>query len=261
MSSAVAWIGLGGNVGDVPSTFARALHQLRDASSTLACQSSGLYRSAPMGVDAGAAYWNAVIRLITTAAPDELLRLLQEIETACGRVRSLHWGPRTLDLDILAYGDVVIRSARLTIPHPGRIYRRFVLDPWCEVDPDWRDAETGLTVTAMRQRLLTQPPTVALLGWTPEKMQTLSQLVQHSLPANAVVTSDLHIASQSGLIVAPSGSACPPGLPRVVLDQPANLSDLASQIRVMIGAAFDVPERVMPPPQNPDEGTRTGRAD
>ncbi len=135
MSSVVAWIGLGSNLEDpcrqVNSAFAE-LGQLPQ-SRLRAC--SGLYRSAPMGPQDQPDYINAVAALETDLSAELLLTALQSIEQAHRRVRGEHWGPRTLDLDILLYGDEVIDTPQLTVPHPGIGERNFVLAPLAELAP------------------------------------------------------------------------------------------------------------------------------
>lgn len=111
---------------------------------------SSIYRSAPVGPGEQSDYLNAVICLTTTLTPTELLTALQHIEQEQGRERGERWGPRTLDLDLLLYGDLTIASATLTVPHPRMHERNFVLYPLLEISdttltlPDGRDLETLL---------------------------------------------------------------------------------------------------------------------
>jgi len=135
MTEVVAWIGLGSNLDDPArqvNTALAALDRLPQ-SRLLAC--SGLYRSAPMGPQDQPDYMNAVAGLETALPAGALLEALQAIEQAHARVRGEHWGPRTLDLDILLYGDDVIDSPQLSVPHPGLAQRNFVLAPLAEIAP------------------------------------------------------------------------------------------------------------------------------
>lgn len=127
------YIGLGANVGD-------PLRQLREAVQALTALPgsrpgpvSPLYRSAPLGPQDQPDFLNAVAVLDTTLAPLELLDALQRIEAAAGRVRDRHWGPRTLDLDLLLYADRQLALPRLTVPHPGIAGRPFVLWPLADL--------------------------------------------------------------------------------------------------------------------------------
>lgn len=131
-----AWIGLGSNLDDPVAQVSSALDELRGLPGcTLAAQSS-LYRSDPVGPAGQPDYINAVAALDTTLEPEALLDALQAIEQIHQRVRKIHWGPRTLDLDLLLYGDQVISTPRLTVPHAFMIERNFVLWPLAELAPE-----------------------------------------------------------------------------------------------------------------------------
>lgn len=137
LAAVAAFIGLGSNLDDPRQQVARALAELAGLPETTLAAQSGLYRSAPMGPPDQPAYINAVARLETRLAPEALLDALQAIEVRHARVRSgERWGPRTLDLDILLYGDARIDSPRLQVPHPGLAERNFVLQPLAEIAPD-----------------------------------------------------------------------------------------------------------------------------
>ena len=135
MTDVVAWVGLGSNLDDPVRQVNTALATLDQLpqSRLLAC--SGLYRSAPMGPQDQPDYINAVAGVETALSAEALLEALQAIEQAHARVRGEHWGPRTLDLDILLYGDEIIETPRLTVPHPGIAERNFVLVPLTELAP------------------------------------------------------------------------------------------------------------------------------
>ena len=135
---AEAFIALGGNVGDVRSTFDSAIAILCDGPEVRITARSSEYRTPPWGVTDQPAFTNAVIAVSTTLAPHQLLARAQACERALGRdrAREQHWGPRTIDLDILAYGDLVLNDATLTLPHPHLFERAFVLVPLAEIAPD-----------------------------------------------------------------------------------------------------------------------------
>ncbi len=135
MGSAVsAFIGLGANLGDRGAALQHALASLAALPGTEVRQVSSLYRSAPVDAD-GPDYLNAVAELATELAPMALLKALQSIEAAAGRERSYRNAPRTLDLDILLYGDEPIDTPDLTVPHPRMGERAFVLLPLAELAP------------------------------------------------------------------------------------------------------------------------------
>lgn len=128
-----AFIGLGANLGDAEATLRHAVDALRTLPGSRLAGLSSLYRSAPVGPAGQDDYLNAVAALETPLPPHELLVALQAIENAHGRVRELRWGPRTLDLDLLLYGNDCIVTADLIVPHPELARRHFVLVPLLEI--------------------------------------------------------------------------------------------------------------------------------
>ncbi len=128
-----AWIGLGSNLDRPWQQLERAFQALDTLPESRLAARSSLYRSAPMGPADQPDYLNAVALLETALEPLELLDRLQAIEQAQGRKRERHWGPRTLDLDLLLYDDLVMDHPRLRLPHPGIGQRDFVLIPLLEL--------------------------------------------------------------------------------------------------------------------------------
>ena len=138
-----AFIGMGGNLGQARTTVLAAIDALAQLPQTQLIASSPLYGSAPLGENAeGPNYVNAVAQLQTSLPADALLRELHRIEGAFGRARSYKNAPRTLDLDILLYGDTVCHTDTLTLPHPRMHERAFVLYPLFDLKPDisWHNA-------------------------------------------------------------------------------------------------------------------------
>lgn len=132
-----AYIGLGSNLGDPAGRIRGALADLASLPRTHVLQASSFYRSPPLGPSDQPDYVNAVAALDTGLAPAALLDALQALEAKHGRVRDgRRWGPRTLDLDLLLYGDTQLATPRLTVPHPGLPQRAFVLYPLAEIAPD-----------------------------------------------------------------------------------------------------------------------------
>ena len=157
------YLGLGGNVGDVPAVFRSTLQDLA-AAGVSPLQISPLFLTAPVGPQAGSPYHNACVVVETSLQPRKLLKLVQQLEDAAGRVRDVRWGERTLDIDLLACGDVAQSDAELTLPHPGLIYRRFVLDPLSELAPDWRHPVLARTLIDLQQRLRRRPLPILIAG-------------------------------------------------------------------------------------------------
>ncbi|PFG55378.1 2-amino-4-hydroxy-6-hydroxymethyldihydropteridine diphosphokinase [Vibrio sp. ES.051] len=131
-----AYIAVGSNLADPVSQAKHAIESLKALPKSEFIQASSLYSSAPMGPQDQPDYINAVVAINTSLTPIELLDCTQAIEQEQGRVRKdERWGPRTLDLDIVLYGNEVIHSARLTVPHYGMKEREFVLYPLAEIAP------------------------------------------------------------------------------------------------------------------------------
>ncbi len=156
------YIGLGGNLEQPVDRIKSARQAIAAIPQVTEAGFSSLYRSAPMGPANQPDYVNAAMAVDTTLAPLALLEQLQTIETAHGRVRlGERWGPRTLDLDILLYGDQNIDSERLQVPHPGIAEREFVLYPLMEIAPELVVPGLGLLkhlVDACPQRGLMEIP-------------------------------------------------------------------------------------------------------
>ena len=137
------YVAIGANLGDAQASVRQAVHALDQLAKTRVAQGSSLYRTAPVvsnpagpaGPDAGPDYINAVVALDTTLPAIELLAQLQALELAAGRERPYRDAPRTLDLDLLLYGQSRIDSPRLTVPHPRMWQRAFVLVPLAEIAP------------------------------------------------------------------------------------------------------------------------------
>ncbi|MEV7418144.1 2-amino-4-hydroxy-6-hydroxymethyldihydropteridine diphosphokinase [Streptomyces sp. NPDC089919] len=133
-----AVVALGSNLGNRLETLQGAVDALGDTPGVRVKAVSKVYETEPWGVDPGSqpSYFNAVVLVKTTLPPTSLLERGQAIEEAFDRVREERWGPRTIDVDIVAYADVVSDDPQLTLPHPRAHQRAFVLAPWHDVDPE-----------------------------------------------------------------------------------------------------------------------------
>ena len=120
-------------------------------------RSSSIFETEPVDLPDQPLFLNCVLEIETTLQPLELLRRIHEIEAACGRTREIPKGPRTLDIDILLYGDLVIGTPELTIPHPAMLERRFVLEPLAELAPDLRIPGTTHKVSSVLALLPATP--------------------------------------------------------------------------------------------------------
>jgi len=128
-------LALGSNLGDSPAILQGAIDDLARVDGLRLTRVSSVYRTDPVGGPEQDAYHNAVVLGETTLAPAELLAATQAVEQAWHRVRDVRWGPRTLDVDIIAVGDVTLDTDDLVLPHPRAHERGFVLVPWADVDP------------------------------------------------------------------------------------------------------------------------------
>ncbi|MCC3268933.1 2-amino-4-hydroxy-6-hydroxymethyldihydropteridine diphosphokinase [Arthrobacter gengyunqii] len=131
-----AVLALGSNLGESRDTLSDAVAQLADHPGVRLQAVSPVVRTRPVGGPDQPDYLNLVVSVETDLAPHELLAHCQAVENAHHRVREVRWGPRTLDVDIITYGDLVLDDETLTLPHPRAATRAFVLQPWAWMDPD-----------------------------------------------------------------------------------------------------------------------------
>lgn len=136
MSSVQCFLALGSNLGDRREHLRQALSRLSRAGELEIVAVSRLYETAPVGPPQGA-YYNAVAAIMTALPPRGLLTLCRATEDAGGRQRTVRWGPRTIDIDILDYAGTVVETETLCLPHPELTRRSFVLVPLRDVAPDW----------------------------------------------------------------------------------------------------------------------------
>jgi 2-amino-4-hydroxy-6-hydroxymethyldihydropteridine diphosphokinase len=143
------YIGMGGNTGDPPATFRACLEALEQRQLARVVRVSSLWRSpAQLGV-VGSDFFNGVAELESLLSPARLMTCLLALELGCGRVRDGVAGSRPVDLDILAWSGGAVDQPRLCVPHPGTVDRRFVLEPFAELAPDYRLPE-GLVCDLLR---------------------------------------------------------------------------------------------------------------
>ncbi len=146
-----AALGLGSNLGDRQGHLDRAVASLREAAPLLAL--SRFRDSEAVGGPPQPRYRNGVALIEWALGPRELLDLARRLEREAGRTRAVRWGPRTLDVDLLLLGDLVVSDADLVIPHPRLAERAFVLEPLAEIAPDWRVPGTGKRVVELHADL------------------------------------------------------------------------------------------------------------
>jgi len=176
------YLAFGGNSGDVAQTFTDCLDELARTPGVTRGRVSKFHRTEPVGTEAGDAFLNAASEIVTDLPPLALLDLLQRLELKHGRTREKHWGPRTLDLDLIFYGDEIIEEPRLTVPHPACWYRRFVLDPLAEIAAEVTHPVKEITVDELRERLLVRPLRIELCGGTAMERQELIAALSGEFP-------------------------------------------------------------------------------
>lgn len=144
-----AFIAVGSNIGDGPETIEKAKEMFLRVDGNAILKESSLIITKPYGVTDQPDFTNGLWKVETLLEPLDLLKKLNEIEARLGRERLVHWGPRTIDLDIIYYDDLVIDSEKLTVPHVDMCNREFVLKPLMEVDPYVRHPLNGLRAGEM----------------------------------------------------------------------------------------------------------------
>jgi 2-amino-4-hydroxy-6-hydroxymethyldihydropteridine diphosphokinase len=155
----IAYLGLGSNVGDPAANLDAVVDSFNATDVYTVLASSRWYGSAPVGYPDQPDFVNGVIKIQTTLSPEDLLTAVKLIEQQMGRVPTVRWGPRLIDIDILDYisanGARVIRSERPILPHPSMHERRFVLQPLAEIAPAWQMPD-GTPISTLLARVQDQ---------------------------------------------------------------------------------------------------------
>ncbi len=162
----LATVGIGSNMGDREESVSGAIRRLSEQEGSRTVAVSCLYETEPLGRKDQPWFLNCVIQIETSTELKAFFHTLQLTESLFGRQRHEHWGPRSLDLDLLFFGDMVLSDAELTVPHPGIPQRRFVLEPLCEIAPDLIHPIIGQTTRELLEQL-SDPLKVVCLGRQP----------------------------------------------------------------------------------------------
>jgi 2-amino-4-hydroxy-6-hydroxymethyldihydropteridine diphosphokinase len=156
-------IALGSNIGASQAILEGALKTLEQTPGITIKAKSSWYKTAPIGGPSQPDYLNGAAILQVQLSPQQLLKTLLEIEQEFGRVRQERWGPRTLDLDVLLFDDLIIETPDLQIPHPRMTERAFVLVPLAEIAPDWIEPVTGEPISQLAQKLDSSEVSLSIL--------------------------------------------------------------------------------------------------
>jgi len=181
-------VGLGSNLGNHREILDAAAVRLAEHPRIRLLARSRWRETTPVGGPAGQPnFLNGAVRLETSLLPGELLAFLQEVENRAGRRRTERWGPRTLDLDLLLYGELMLDTPELTIPHPRMAWRRFVLEPAADVAGDMTHPVIGWSVLQLLEHLKTSRPYVAVTGPIAVGKTRLARRLADALDARLVV--------------------------------------------------------------------------
>ncbi len=145
-------LALGSNMGDRLGNLRQAAHLLENQQIRVTTRSD-VFETTPVGFENQKRFLNACILVQTDLSPLELLSETQRVETLMGRIRDVRWGPRTIDLDILLFDEMVVHEEALVIPHPRMTERAFVLVPLAQICPGWMYPGTGETIGALSERI------------------------------------------------------------------------------------------------------------
>lgn len=171
-------ISLGSNLGDRATLLSQAAARVAALPDVASFRASRLFKTPPIGGPEGqSTFLNAVAAFSTAAAAKEVLGWLQQVELDLGRERKIRWDARSIDLDIVLYGDLTGGGSNLIVPHPRYAARRFVLQPACDVAADWIDPRFGWTLQQLSDHIQAAAPSLALVGQTAALRESLCRQV------------------------------------------------------------------------------------
>ncbi|MCO6044020.1 2-amino-4-hydroxy-6-hydroxymethyldihydropteridine diphosphokinase [Aeoliella sp. ICT_H6.2] len=186
-------VALGSNLGDSRDSVQQAIERLDQTANFALLKASSLHSTEPIGGPVGqGGFTNAVAKLQVDCSPRQLLTALHAIEHDFGRLRDEHWGPRTLDLDILLIEDRVVQSPLLEVPHPRMSYRPFMLDPAVEIAGQWRHPTLDVTLADLAKRLHEGDDAILLYGAMPHDRDWHARQLRRTAPGVQVAREEQH---------------------------------------------------------------------
>jgi 2-amino-4-hydroxy-6-hydroxymethyldihydropteridine diphosphokinase len=238
-------ISLGANLGDRLATIESALDLLANSAHITQFARSSIFETKPIGgPNAQPPFLNAAAVFETADSPDTLFRRLREIETQLGRVRTTRWAPRTIDLDLLLFGQLRLRDQRLCVPHPRLCSRAFVLVPLAEIAPDRIEPTSATAIAHLAHSLLVGPRHVQLSGFTPTQKTAALQKIPKGWTLN-----DSEVQSRQSSVVFCArpiqfwdNTSLDPGCPVVWLEE-TEADQIAAELAAACAAADDRPTR------------------
>lgn len=190
-------VSLGSNLGDRQETFDTAIAALAEVANPGSLCSSSRRETVPIGGPREQdSFVNAVVSFHSRSEPHDLLAVLQRIEQSLDRERSERWDARTLDLDLLLYGETVLRTPDLRLPHPRMTFRPFVLEPACEIAGHWYHPEAGMTLDELLSRLRTNAGELRLGAESSGVIEAMIKRLRPDVPCNAGLPPRLVIDSR-----------------------------------------------------------------
>lgn len=203
-------IGMGSNLGDRHAILDRSLHELGETPGVHFLRASRFFETAPIGGPPGQGpFLNAAALYDTTLRPEAFHGVLKDLENRAGRLRRVRWGERTLDLDLLLFGDRVIESETLVVPHPRMAFRRFVLGPLVTIAPDAIHPVTGRSIAQLLDNLAARPLRIGLFGWDAEAAESLAAAIPDFSVAKSLETLDDVAVRSIQFLVVPRTSLDP----------------------------------------------------
>jgi 2-amino-4-hydroxy-6-hydroxymethyldihydropteridine diphosphokinase len=203
---AFALLALGSNLGDRRATLEQAVERLAVHAQIRVLARSAWHETAAVGGPADQPpFLNGAVTIETSLSPAALLATVEQIEQQLERTRHARWGPRTIDLDLLLYDQLVSQSPQLTLPHPRMSFRRFVLGPACEIAADWQHPTIGWTLGELLAHLDQAPPYIAMASTSGSYVRQLVETLATGLPVQVIL--DPARPDASGDSADPSGRA------------------------------------------------------
>ena len=237
-------IGLGANLGNRALTLTSAIDMIAKLPVTSHVSPSGFYETAPIGGPAGQPpFLNAAVSFCTKLSPDDLVSELRKIERMLGRERHERWSARTIDLDVLLFGDQTIVTEHLIVPHDRFPFRRFVLEPAAEIAAEWVHPTTGLSISELASRLDRRPTIISVDSELDDLRPKIDAALAEEISLGSVVLAEADENCPTFRLSSAARRTTEAGVPHLYV--PADDPPLAiTEITAAIAAINDPPRRL-----------------